>query len=169
VNGEEHRVACDGGGPEMVRVTLPEQQLLRETRLGEPGAERTKWRCTRCRFATYNPEVMARHAIREAGEGEAPDPERISDLVLAERGALARDCADGPRGPAQSPSHVGVDENGSWFCHDCQCLNGAGNKCAVCEKAGPRSSSRPVSSESERKSKQESYAEPGRIRDGDGN
>jgi len=89
VNDETHRVACDGGGPEMIRVRLPRERIRRETQLGEDGADRTKWRCEKCRFATWNDRLMASHLVRCVGDGDdLPTP--IAEQVLTvERGALA--------------------------------------------------------------------------------
>ncbi|GAB3315061.1 hypothetical protein [Haloplanus salinarum] len=84
VNGEKHTVACDGGGPEMVRVTKPWEKILRETKLGRPDADRTKWRCGKCNFATYEPDIMAGHLVECLDCWRLPDLEIVDEVLLVD-------------------------------------------------------------------------------------
>jgi hypothetical protein len=100
VGDEQHPVICDGGGPEMVRVSLPRERLLRETELGADGADRTKWRAVGVGeddgpawdvdgaggVAMYGGEQMAAYLVDVLG---VEKPERARKIVEASRGPLA--------------------------------------------------------------------------------
>lgn len=90
VGEETHAVACDGGGPEMVTVSLPVDRLLRQTSLGDVGAERTKWRASGVDggdgVAVWGGERMAWYLVDSIG---MEDPDRAEAVIEAVRGPLA--------------------------------------------------------------------------------
>jgi len=85
VGDEEHTVACDGGGPEMVRVRKPWEKIRRETKLGNEDAHRTKWRCGKCHFATYEPDVMAGHLVQCLDCWQSLNLDVVDDVLLVDR------------------------------------------------------------------------------------
>jgi len=85
VNGEEHTVACDGGGPEMIRVRKPWEKIRRETKLGREDAHRTKWRCGKCNFATYEPSIMSGHLVECLDCWHQLDFEIFDNVLIEDR------------------------------------------------------------------------------------
>lgn len=85
VNDETHRVACDGGGPEMVRTRLPSERIRRETDLKHGGDGIIKWRCRKCRHSTWDTKGMARHLVSCVGGGDDLPTHIASEMLIADR------------------------------------------------------------------------------------
>ncbi len=83
--GENEFPANAGTGIEMVEVELPIQAILEHTKLGDDGAESTKWRNTDG-VAIVGGEAMASNLVSSHG---ITNPAVAEKVVTAERGPLA--------------------------------------------------------------------------------